>query len=201
VLSRIVFLLAIAGALFMSTAAVASARDGNRDRIPDRWEKRHGLKLTVKQTRRDQDRDGMRNLAEFRAQTDPRDSDSDDDGVQDADENAGTISAIDGGKLTIALFAGGELSGLVTDATEVECGGDDEQGDDNDEQGDDNEDQGDDNEDQGDDEHGDDDGENGDDDEGDDGCTAGALALGATVEEADLKVTSAGAIWDEIELR
>jgi hypothetical protein len=191
VLRRIVFLLALVGALFMSTAAVASARDRNHDRLPDRWEKRHDLKLKFKQAKRDQDRDGLKNLAEFRAHMDPRDDDSDDDGVGDDEENAGKIASFEDGRLTIALFAGGEVSGLVTDDTEIECG-DDEQGDD--------------------DEHGDDDrvasashDDPGDDDEGDDDeddeCAADALTANAVVKEAELTLGSGGAVFDEIELR
>ena len=186
-LRRIVFLLALVGALFMSTAAVASARDHNHDRIPDRWEKRHGLKLKFKQTRRDQDRDGLKNLAEFRARMDPHDDDSDDDGITDDEENAGKVASFEEGKLTIALFAGGEVSGLVTDDTEIECG-DREHGDD---------DQGEDDDDQGEDEHGDDHGDRADDDE----CAPDALTAGAVVREAELKLGSGGAVFEEIELR
>jgi hypothetical protein len=207
VLKRLSIMLALAGALFMATAGAASARDSNNDRIPDRWEKRHGLKLMVKQTKRDQDRDGLKNLSEFRAQMDPRDSDSDDDGVQDDDENAGKVKSFEGGVLTITLFAGGEVSGMVTDDTEIDCGddeSDDEHGDDDDENGDDDDEQGDD-----DDENGDDDDrtatashDSGDDDDGDDeACPADALAADAIVEEAELKLTASGAVWDEIELR
>jgi hypothetical protein len=187
---RLALSLAVFGALFMSTAAVAAAHDRNDDRIPDRWEKRHGLKLKFNQAKRDQDRDGLKNRAEFRARMDPRDEDSDDDGVQDDEENAGTIASFEGGTLTIALFGGGQVSGLVTDATEVECGDDD----------------------QGEDESGDDDGDRtasasdddpGNDDEGDDDgeCAPDALAAGAVVQEAELELSSAGAVWDEIDLR
>jgi hypothetical protein len=193
--------LAVLGVLILPSAA--SARDRNHDRIPDRWEKKHDLSLHVKQTRRDQDNDGLRNLAEFKSHTDPRDKDSDDDGIRDDDENAGTITAIDGATLTITTFAGDEVTGAVTDATEIECEneGDDEGDEDSSrtlaEHGDDDGDNsgpGD-----GDDDHGDDDDQGEDDDE--DECAPGALALGAKVEEAELKLTSAGAIWDEIELR
>ena len=188
--------LAVLGVLILPSAA--SARDRNRDRIPDRWEKKHDLSLHVKQTRRDQDNDGLRNLAEFKSHTDPRDKDSDDDGIRDDDEHAGTITAIDGATLTITTFAGDEVTGAVTDATEIEC------------------------ENEGDDdssrtlaEHGDDDGDNSgpgsgedegdDDDQGEDDdedeCAPGALAVGAKVDEAELKLTPAGPVWDEIELR
>lgn len=76
-----VLMLAFAG------SATARERDSNDDRIPDRWEQRHGLSLTVKQTRRDQDHDGLQNRSEFRSHTDPLDADSDGDGVEDAGED------------------------------------------------------------------------------------------------------------------
>jgi hypothetical protein len=88
-LTRLLATLALALGLLAITASTAAAggRDSNNDRIPDRWEKKHGLSLHVKQTNRDQDRDGLKNLGEFRAKTDPRDDDSDNDGTEDGDED------------------------------------------------------------------------------------------------------------------
>src|SRR4051812_19047001 len=75
----------------ISPAAMAQGRDRNHDRLPDRWERAHGLSLTVDQSRRDQDRDGVRNLAEYRHHGDPRRADSDSDGLDDRRElRAGT---------------------------------------------------------------------------------------------------------------
>jgi hypothetical protein len=205
---RLILVIALLGSLLF--AASASARDVNRDRIPDRWEKRHGLSLKVKQSARDQDKDGFRNRAEWRAKTDPRDPDSDDDGADDSEENAGTVTSFADGELTITLFDGGTLSGKVTDDTEIKCAespasarashddpGDDDEGDDDrgDWRGDD-------------DEHGDDDGDR-DHDDGDcrghedDGeeCGAEALTAGRAVAEAELKISSEGRVWTEIELR
>jgi hypothetical protein len=71
----------------VAASSAAAKSDRNHDRIPDRWEKKHGLSLKVNQARRDQDRDGLKNLGEFRARTDPRDDDSDNDGVEDGDED------------------------------------------------------------------------------------------------------------------
>jgi hypothetical protein len=227
VLKRLAVVLVLMGSLFLALGASAQARDRNSDRLPDRWEKKHGLSLKVKQTRRDQDKDGFNNMAEWKAKSDPRDADSDDDGIEDDQENAGTVKSFENGVLTITLFDGGELTGNVTDATEIECdddtsvattkGHDDLAGDDHgDDDGDDNgaDDHGDDNsDDNGADDHGDDndgdddrgDHEHGDDDDGDDHgddtCPAGALAAGAAVKEAELKATSAGRIWEKIELR
>jgi len=198
---------------------LASARDGNDDRIPDRWEKRHHLSLMVDQARRDQDRDHLRNLAEFRAGDDPRDRDSDDDGVVDGEENAGTIASFDAttGKLTIDLFGAGTISGLVTDRTRIKCedertpdltdvrGREAEPGDD---RGGDGEEVGDD--------HGGDNsgpgsgnsgpgsansGPSGHDDDGvGANCTSADLVPGAVVEEADLEIEHATATFDEVEL-
>jgi hypothetical protein len=141
--------LAVLGVLILPSAA--SARDRNHDRIPDRWEKKHDLSLHVKQTRRDQDNDGLRNLAEFKSHTDARDKDSDDDWSRTLAEHGDDD---------------GDNSGPGS--------GDD-------------------------DDHGDDDDQGEDDDE--DECAPGALAVGAKVEEAELELTSAGAVWEEIELR
>jgi hypothetical protein len=116
--------LVVAAALAMlALPGIAAAKDGNHDRIPDHWEKRHHLSLNVNQAGRDQDRDQLRNRAEFLADDNPRDRDSDDDGVIDGDENAGTIAAFDATtkKLTITLFGGDTISGLVTDRTRIKC--------------------------------------------------------------------------------
>ena len=106
-------------------AAGATAKDRNDDGISDRWEKRHGLSLNKDQSGRDQDRDGLKNRGEFAAKTDPRDADTDNDGISDGQENAGTIAGYDSetGELTIDLLAGGSVTTLVTEQTEVLCSG------------------------------------------------------------------------------
>ena len=117
------FALALGALALLAMPGLATAKDRNHDRLPDRWEKRHHLSLKVNQARMDQDRDHLRNRAEFLAGDDPRDHDSDDDGVADGSEQAGTIASFDAatGRLTIELFGGEAISGLVTDATEIEC--------------------------------------------------------------------------------
>ena len=62
-MKRLIVVLALLGSLLFAASASASGRDANGDRIPDRWEKKHGLSLKVKQTRRDQDKDGFHNRA------------------------------------------------------------------------------------------------------------------------------------------
>lgn len=187
-------------------AAPSQAKDRNHDRIPDRWERSHHLSLKVSQARRDQDHDGLKNRGEFRAQTDPRDADSDNNGTPDGQEHAGTVGTINGDMVTINLFGGGSVTGKVTAQTEVECdtGGDDN-GDGTGDHGDDNErslrhnDEGN-NESNGNknDDHGDD---NGGDHESDtQSCPPGALKEGAIVQEAELDLTSAGAVFQKIEL-
>jgi hypothetical protein len=206
---RLFLVLALIASLLFAASASASARDANRDRIPDRWEKRHGLSLKVKQTRRDQDKDGFHNRAEWRASTDPRDADSDDDGTDDAEENAGTVTTFANGELTITLFDGGTLTAKVTDDTEIECGDvagaahDDPGGrwdDDEDADEGDRDDDGGRDHDEGD--RGDDDCDDGrhDHDDGDE-CAQDALQAGAAVEEAALKISSTGRTWTEIDLR
>jgi hypothetical protein len=188
---RILILFAVICAALLVGAATGSARgsgDRNRDRIPDRWERAHHLSLKVNQARRDQDHDGLRNRAEFLAGTDPRDEDSDDDGTDDGDEGAGTITSFTGGVLTIHLFNGDDVKAKVDASTEIEC--EDREGasgtavaaDD----------------DPGDDDHGDDDA--GDDHERGDDCAGDALTAGAVVQEAELKTTSAGLVFEEIEI-
>src|SRR4051795_9408261 len=141
-------LLTVAVIALRIAAATAFARDGNRDRIPDRWEARHHLSTARNVAHRDPDRDRLSNRAEFRHHTNPRDADTDDDGVKDGneiaehtnprvddsdhdgtddgDEIAGKIKSFDGTTLVITLNDNSEISGAVTSATEIECEGDDD---------------------------------------------------------------------------
>jgi hypothetical protein len=196
--SLIAVLAALAGLLVC--AAGASAKDRNHDRIPDRWEKRHHLSLHHNQAHRDQDKDGLRNRAEWRSGTDPRDDDSDGDGVEDGDENAGTIVSFADGVLKISVFGQSDpLVGLVDDSTEIECesarataSSDDEPGDDHgDEPGGDH----------GDDEQGDDDDQGEDEDDFDEAsCGTDQLTAGTKVKEAELRLRDGKAVFEELEL-
>jgi hypothetical protein len=201
------------GALaLLGLPGVAAAKDRNHDHIPDRWEKRHRLSLKVNQAGRDQDHDHLRNLAEFRAGDNPRDDDSDNDGVMDGEENAGTIQSFDpaSGKLVIDLFGTDTVSGLVTEQTEIKCeeehssasASDSPHGE---EPGDDN---GGNEEEAGDDNGGDnsgpgssDSGSSGQDDNGTSAnCTTADLVPGVVVQEADLEIQNGTATFDEVEL-
>ena len=196
--------LPIAVGALLALPGVAAAHDRNHDGLPDGWEKAHNLSLKVKQGKKDQDRDGLRNRAEFKAGTNPRDADTDNDGVKDGQENAGKVTSFDNGVLTIALFDGSTLKGTVTPQTEVKCdGAENDQGDDH--QGEDRArmardgGEGDDN--QGDNQGGDNQG----DDHGDDGnaapnATPCTIAVGDNVNQADVQATSAGTVFEEVEL-
>ena len=87
-MKRTLIALAIALVAVAALAApgLAGSRDNNRDRIPDKWEKRHHLSLKVDQSNRDQDRDDADNLCEFRSHDNPRDADTDEDGIEDENE-------------------------------------------------------------------------------------------------------------------
>jgi hypothetical protein len=190
---------------FAAPGMARSPGDRNHDRIPDRWERAHHLSLKVNQAKRDQDRDGLRNRAEFLAGTDPRNDDSDDDGTKDGGEGAGTVTSFVAGVLTVHLFTGDDVKGTVDDQTQIECRhpasgqpttraasegpGRDAQGD-NDDQGEDH---------QGEDHQGEDgQGEDGHGD--DDACDASALTAGAVVSEAELQAGSSGLVFREIKL-
>ncbi len=211
-------LLAALGALallaLLALPSVAAAKDRNNDRIPDRWEKRHHLSLEVKQTTRDQDRDQLRNRAEFLSGNDPRDRDSDDDGVMDDDENAGRIASFDPatGRLVIDLFGGDSVAGIVNDATRIDCAqGEDhhseasasDEGGDNSGPGDssgsgDNSGPG--SDDSGPNDQGDVPEDHQGDDEGNATCTTAALVAGAVVEEAELELANGVATFAEVDL-
>jgi hypothetical protein len=208
-----IFVLAALGALAMlALPSIAAARDRNHDHIPDRWEKHHHLSLMVNQAGHDQDADHLRNRAEFLAGDNPRNADSDSDGIPDGEENAGTIQSFDPetGHLTIAIFGGEPINGLVTEETEIECShatastSDSHEGESGDEHGEElgdhhGEGPGDDGEGEepGDDESGE---HSGPGDEEGSPCTAADLVPGATVHEAELKLENSSATFEKVEL-
>lgn len=117
------FALALGALALLAMPSLAAAKDRNHDHIPDKWEKRHHLSLKTNQAHKNQDGDALRNRAEFLAGDNPRNADSNGDGVEDGEDNAGTISSFDSetGKLVINLFGGETVSGLVNEETEIKC--------------------------------------------------------------------------------
>ena len=168
----------LAAMLAVPAGASARSHDRNHDGIPDGWERAHHLSLRVNQARRDQDHDGLRNRAEFRAHTNPRKADTDGDGIEDGAEHAGRIASFTGGVLTIEVFGGRTLTGTVDDTTEIEC--DDAHASDAGDRGDD---------------HGDD---PSDDDDAAARCDTSALTAGAVVKEAELGDRG---VFEKVELR
>jgi hypothetical protein len=99
------------------------------------WAKKHHLDGSWKA--KDADKDGLKNLAEFKVKTNPRKADSDKDGLKDGDEvesandplsadtdddgtkdgaeHAGEVTSYDGDTITIRQFKGGKLTAYVDD--------------------------------------------------------------------------------------
>jgi hypothetical protein len=224
---RMLILVAALALAALSVAAVASADRGHRgdrnhDGLPDRWERHHHLSLKVNQAHRDPDRDKLDNRNEFRHGTDPNKRDTDDDGVRDRDEvnPAGTIASFDNGVLTITLRNGQSVSGRVTPDTKIECenedaakamaahdGGDDNSGPGSTSSGREEENE---NEVENEVEHGEttttttttssNSGPGNENEDEDRACGMDALKQGATVKEAEAKLTSNGLVFEEIEL-
>src|SRR3954454_9595566 len=139
-----------ASLLVLPGGALAKRHDRDHDRMADKWDPPHHLNTHANDAPRDPDKDGLRNLSEFRHHTDPqkadtdddgvkdddelrddtdpRRDDSDDDGVDDADEISGSIVSFANGVLTIQLpgDGAGTVVGSVNDATVVECDDDDD---------------------------------------------------------------------------
>jgi len=135
--------------LALPASGFAKSADRNHDGLPDSWEQRHHLSLKINQATQDPDHDGLNNRGEYRQKTDPqradtdrdglkdgaevrtgnnpRRRDSDGDGTPDGKENAGKITSLTDGVLTITLADGSEVSGKVDDSTRVSCSGHNEQ--------------------------------------------------------------------------
>ncbi|MBK5231625.1 MAG: hypothetical protein JJE13_01395 [Thermoleophilia bacterium] len=223
-----ILLAAILALVAVSLPSAASAKDRNHDKLPDKWEKANKLSLKKDQRKLDQDTDGLKNRGEFRSGTNPRDKDSDDDGTTDKKEKAGIISAYnaEAQTLTISLYAGGELTGSVSDETKVKCG--DEASSDDESSGDETSDRnsgpgsGDDesgDDESGDDESGDESGDDGTADQGPDDvgetedghhgrhhsdrngdCSLEDLAVDVEITEAEVSYTADGAVFKELEI-
>jgi hypothetical protein len=80
-------LFAIALVALLAVPGAAMAKDRDHDKMPDKWERHHGLSTNRANAKGDPDKDGLVNLGEFRSRTNPKDADSDNDGTEDADED------------------------------------------------------------------------------------------------------------------
>ena len=146
----IVVVLAVAASL-PAAATAARPKDRDRDGLPDRWERVHRVKAPgadadrdglsnlvellartnprkrdtdrdrTPDGREDPDRDGLDNRGEARSGNHPRKRDTDGDGILDGRENAGVVTAVAGDLVTIRLFAGGSLTGRLSDETFLMC--------------------------------------------------------------------------------
>jgi len=76
-------LLTLIGVLCLLAPSTGWAQDTDRDKMPDSWEKKYGLKVDKKDSLKDLDRDGLKNGQEFKAHTNPRKKDTDRDGMPD----------------------------------------------------------------------------------------------------------------------
>jgi hypothetical protein len=206
---RVVTITALALIALAIPAATASAADRDHDRMRDSWEKHYKLNTRANDARKDKDHDGLRNVDEFHAGTSPTDADSDDDGVGDDNEGAGTVKSFNPstGALVIDLFdSTTDLSGKVDSTTEIDC--DDENDDENDDDnapGSHHRDGADDGpgDDHGHGQHGDnEDSDHADDDPAQPGCDASLLTVGRVVKEAKLNEPGDGpaGVFHEIEL-
>ena len=74
--------------LVLPAAAKSSKAKNDRDRMPNGWEKKHGLNVRANDANLDADGDGLVNLAEFKNKTDPQNTDTDGDGYSDGEEVA-----------------------------------------------------------------------------------------------------------------
>ena len=135
------FLSVIALAALVVPASASAAKKPK----PAAWAAKHKLKGAWKA--KDADRDGLKNLNEFKLGTNPRKADSDRDGLKDRDEvtsannplkadtdgdrvkdgaeHAGVVTAFDGETVTIRQFNGPKLVATLDAA--AECGASDDE--------------------------------------------------------------------------
>jgi len=105
---------ALVALLLVPSAALAKRGDRNHDRIPDKWERHFHLSLKENQAKRDPDHDGLSNKQEFKDHTNPRNADTDNDGVDDGDEVANGDDPTDpdsGGADDVSTDQPGDASG------------------------------------------------------------------------------------------
>jgi hypothetical protein len=108
-------------ALPAAASAHGKARDSDHDGMPNQWEQAHHLKVHKADANGDPDKDGLRNLAEYKLHSDPQNPDSNANGVPDGSDVAGTVASFTNGVLVITLPDGSTRSGTVTTQTQIEC--------------------------------------------------------------------------------
>ncbi|WP_028061662.1 hypothetical protein [Candidatus Solirubrobacter pratensis] len=199
IIARTFSAVALAVAAVLVPTAAASAKPAPKAKTAARWAKKNHLSGAWRV--KDADKDGLKNLEEFKLGTNPRKADTDRDGLRDADEitvgddptdpdtdgdkvkdgaeHAGVVTAFDGTTVTIRQFKGGKLSAPLADGADCSpagAGDDDSAGDDSgDDSGDDGGYWGDDGTDSA-----------GDDESGDDDTGAGASTADDDPTEVDL---------------
>ncbi len=83
----------------MFTTGSGAEGDQDGDKLPDDWEREHGLDPTVDDSAEDADGDGLTNAEEYAEGTDPNKGDTDGDGMPDKwelDNDLNPLSAVDG---------------------------------------------------------------------------------------------------------
>lgn len=83
----LLFGVVLAALLAVPGAAMAKSRDRDHDGLPDKWEHKFHLSTHRNSAKGDPDHDGLNNLGEFRAGTNPRKADTDGDGINDANDD------------------------------------------------------------------------------------------------------------------
>ncbi|MEK6920816.1 MAG: Midasin, partial [Nanoarchaeota archaeon] len=93
VVAAVAILILLSGSLGLSSDVSGKALkvkpvtlDKDKDGMPVAWEKKYGLDPTKDDSADDIDGDGLTNLLEYKAGTNPTDADTDDDGLSDYEE-------------------------------------------------------------------------------------------------------------------
>ena len=85
------------------------AKDADKDGVKNLAE----YKLRTHPRKADSDRDGLKDGDEVKSANDPRKADTDGDGIKDGAEHAGVVTAFDGERITIRQFNGGPITAVV----------------------------------------------------------------------------------------
>jgi len=73
-------------AWLLGGCGTATARDHDKDKLPDSWERQYHFSTTHRSGAADPDRDGLNNLQEYKRRLNPRRADTDGDGLKDGAE-------------------------------------------------------------------------------------------------------------------